>query len=555
MISAIVRRPHATAWMYRMPSCLSPRPGRARLAPAQLVRVSAVLSLTLLIGAAAPAGAGELGLNVFGFSKHLKNPLDEELREFNPGLGLNWTYARSGRGSLDANIGSYVDSYNHANIHVSLGGRLRVAGPFDLGVQVVNAISPSLFDGRPVVTPFPFVAARVPRATVYLAYLPEVQSFNGLSSLATYMTIYPWQQPAPGAPASEPKEGAGSALEFTVTRFAELQGLDGSGFLWRHMFADRHGLRLGCRVHGEIREGVDPYNGEYGPDGRYESALLIQYLRRQAPRGRLRTYWATGLEASFRTGWSMEHIAEAWRTDLGAEYDLCDGLALAIEYGLALRYDWEPPMEGYSYDGPTNESWQFSGTGARLALVAGRGTAATTGTTATASSTVAGSGPVIVLGPDLDAQPLEDAAVAWRWLSSPTRGWRLMVQPALSVDRPGNDERKLYGLTVRGERHYRRPGSGALGTYWGVGPILGASYSEFTRNYEPGPSSTFITRAVQIGATALVGAEASVGAGLYVMAEYSLDCSWIWSHSAPDYHGTTWRFYANSVRLGLGATF
>jgi len=511
-----------------------------------------IAALTALIALAAVDSAhAEVGVNVFGISRHLKNPLDEELREFNPGLGLNWTFSQAGRGSLEGNVGIYQDSYGHANYHLSLGGRVRVAGPFDLGLQLINASSASFNDGEPVLTPYPFLAARLPGATLNVAYIPEIRSINAMPSLATYVTVFPWPRPEGDDARQAAPAGAGSALEFEITRLADIEGYDSAGFLWRHMFDESNGLRLGVRIDGRIST-TDYDDWSTGPDGEYTASMLAQYLNRRAARGRWRPYWATGLETRFSAGDGREAVREAWRTDLGVEYRLVEGVALAVEYGLELAYAWR---EGYAYEnfaGPAGRSLTFAGTGARLVLLASRGEADAAGT-AEASQPL--SGPVVLLGPNLETYPLfVGAAVAWHWRPSPTRGWRVALQPEINASHADQRRDQRYTFEVRGERLFRRPGASGTAAYWGLGPVARFNYTEYHYVDEEEQTGVDINRSGAFGLTALVGAEFPVTKGLYVLAEYSTDLTWFtFNNSNYVIHG--WGIAANHARLGLASAF
>jgi len=516
-------------------------------------RATIVAALAVGCGLQAVATAearAEVGINVYGLSHHLKNPLNEELREFNPGLGLQWTFSRAGRGSLEGNVGIYQDSYGHANHHLSLGGRVRVAGPIELGLQMINASSSSFNGGEPILTPYPFVAARLPGATLNLAYIPEVQSINAMPSLATFVTIYPWRRAA-DSPNEPAPAGAGSVLEFGIAGLARINGFSGNGMLWRHMFDERRGMRLGVMLDGTVSTWHNR-DQESGPDGYYDAALLLQYLSRGEPRGRWRPYWATGLETQFYAGYGADRLTEAWRSDLGVEYRIGDGLALALEYGVKLTYSWRDVLAFEDYSETAERRLNLRGTGTRLALLVSRG-AADGGAPMDPQQPV--SGPVVLLGSDLDTQPFDNAAVAWHWRPSPTRGWRLALRPDISTEQHDLDRDRRFGLEIRGERLFRRPQAGGVATYWGLGPILRFSYSDARYSYDDGSTASYANRSTAVGLTSLVGAEIAITEGLYALAEYSADLRWTRSDDNNDYLSNRWEIGVNEVRLGLASAF
>lgn len=515
----------------------------AALAPA--------LALALSLAGPATAGNPDLGINVFGFSHHFKNPFDENLREVNPGLGLSWTFARSGRGSMDLNGGVYQDSFGHANTHLALGGRVRVAGPISLGLQMINASSASFNHNEPVLTPYPFLAARLSDVTLNLAYIPEVKSVNGMPSLATFVTVHPWRRSAAEGSEAAPA-GAGSALEFNITRLAALEGFESKGFQWRRMFDEQHGLRLGFRINGQLRSWKDG-QAQYGPDGTYEGALLVQYLNRRAARDRWRPYWATGLEIDFAAGGNVETVVESWRSDLGVEYALGSGLALALEYGVAVRYRWQDGWTRVDYSRPEERSWSLADTGPRLMLVATRGPAAPSGQPAAPWRPV--SGPVVMFGPDLEPQAFDLDAVAWQWQPTPNLARRLAVDVQSGVAQQDLDRQEEHSIRLRAERLSRRPGDGAVTTYWGWGPTAGFRYTRNHYVYDDGSSGSSIWRTVSLGVTGLVGAEFPLAAGVHVLAEYSADLQWALSTGRRDFRSQSWLVDTNGVRLGAAVLF
>ena len=280
---------------------------------------------------AAPLVArAEVGVNVFGFSHHINAYEGERLREFNPGAGLQWTFAESSRGALNGNLGVYQDSYGHANWHLSLGARVRLIGGVWVGAQMIDAVSASLNDGYPVLTPYPLLTVRLQAVDVHMAYIPEVGAFNGLSTLATFVTVYPWSNDDPGVDEDQAaQDNSWQALEFTVNGLDGISGLNVNGFMWRHMFNDGHGLRLGTRLSGDLRK--DTYNDvESEPRGTYDATLLLQYLRRHEPRGHVRPYWATGLQTDFRAGYGSSGLDFEWRTNAGVSYPLSRNTALSL---------------------------------------------------------------------------------------------------------------------------------------------------------------------------------------------------------------------------------
>lgn len=494
--------------------------------------------------ATARAADADLGVNVFGFSHHLDVGDGSGLREFNPGAGLQWRFARSPRASLDANLGVYGDSFGHANWHLSLGARVRVLGALSVGAQMINAVSPSLNDGYPVLTPYPLATVSLPRADLHVAYIPEVRSFNGIATVATFATIYPW-----GGDDDEVARADDSpdwqALEFTVEGLGGLDGFSGNGIAWRHMLDDRHGLRLGVQLAGELRSAEFPNGVEAPMTGEYSGTLLMQYLRRAAPHGRLRPYWAAGLAHSFRADLGVTDLDLRLQGNLGVEYELTPGLSLAAETGLVARYRRQIDHDWLDRE---RRSVELKAGEARMLLVARRdggghdGVAATGGA---AAQPPRGSSLLFMVGWNLKISPLEEGAVAWRNLDESGRGWRFMVIPRIQTE-DENAQYRDYDLTVRAEHVRHHAVSGSLGAYWGFGPLVGYSYHE-----DKWPGHLSVNRSLGVGVGAVIGAEYDLTRDIHLLAEYQASASWSRVHWGWGPRESRWNIGNDAARLGL----
>lgn len=510
--------------------------------------------LALVVGCAALAATGaaraEMAVNVFGFSHHLNAYEGSGLREFNPGAGLQWTFAQSKRGALNGNLGVYQDSYGHANWHLSLGARVRLIGGVWVGAQMINAVSPSLNDGYPVLTPYPLVTVRLHAVDVNMAYIPEVGSFNGLSTLATFVTVYPWGSDDPGSDEDQAaQDDSWQALEFTVNGLDGIGGLGGNGFMWRHMFDDGHGLRLGTWLSGDLRK--NSYNDvESEPTGSYHALLLLQYLRRHEPRGHMRPYWATGLQSEFSAFGGSFDLDFQWRTNVGVEYTLSRNAALALESGIGVGYR---RLAHDDFPGGDRE-WYLSPPSARLMLVARCGGNDATATPGTPGRSGVGPALLVMLGPNLRVQPLDGSAIAWRRLDDTGRGWRWLLQPEFRKSDREVEGRTEFGLTVRAEHIRRRVGDDGVADYWGLGPLVRYKYSEYWQDYD-GDFGTSLRRSLAIGVSAVVGAEFRIVGDIHVLAEYSASLRWMRELSGATARRTSWQLANDEVRLGLAVGF
>lgn len=535
-----------------------------RILPAAI----AAIALSLLV-VSPRAWADELGINLYGLSHHGNKEGFDHLHEFNPGAGLQWTFARSERASLETNLGIYSDSFAHANYHLSLAGRVRVAGPVDLGLQLINSVSESSDGGRPVVTPFPIVGVRTRWGTVNMAYTPEMKSINPTGLTAMYVTVYPkrWRHGGQAKVADDGIDTSFGGIEFTLDGINGVSGMSpyanglsaGSedGFLWRHMFDDRRGLRVGCLFGATVS--WSQYDGypKTGTYGSYSSNMLVQYLQRQSPRGRLRTYWATGLESHYRGGAIQDEIDNSWRTDLGVECDLGGGVSLLLEYGLLLNYKWRA-REYYDDIINQREAWRFEPAGARLGVVAWRGNARAAAAVAASDSLVERrSGPLVTLGYGL--QRVNTGTIGWQWSGGPTRAWRVVVggqaghdrQPA-SFDRDENTSE--YRLSVGVQRLWRRPGARGVSTYWGAGPVVGYGVEYMHGIDYDGEPRDERSHEAYAGGALLVGADYPLGAGLSLMAEYGTAIRF---HTTTEVHSWRhgWEIAPRDAVFGVTAGF
>lgn len=538
-------------------------------------RMSPFLGLALVValgglvgpGMAHPARADELfsdelGINVFGFSRHLDVSDGSSLREFNPGAGLQWRFSRSSRAGLDGNLGVYQDSFGHANWHLSLGARVRVLGALSVGAQMINAVSPSLNDGYPVLTPYPIATVSLPRVDLHLTYIPAVRSFNGIATVATFATVYPWgggdDDDGAAAPrnADRPDESPDwQALEFTVNGLHGLYGLGQGGIMWRHMFDDRRGLRVGVQLAGEVS--TTEFEGVSQPAaGNYAGELRLQYLRRAQPHGRLRPYWAAGLAHWFSADSYGTTLNMSLLGNLGVEYTLSPRLSLAVESGLAARYSRE-----HDFDWPEFErrAFQLEAGESRMVLLARRGAATPSGGAAAMQANVnapAGPALMVLLGGNLTVNPFEGGAIAWRTLDESGRGWRFLAAPQIESQRRSDtvthgDTFESYGLVVRAAHMRHHIDVDGFGDYWGFGPLVGYEYRHEKRNYDEYPESSRLYRSLSVGLGAVVGAEMPVTAGIRLLAEYSANLLWIRQSRNDGAHRTRWRIENDAVRLGL----
>jgi len=336
-------------------------------------RVTIFFALFLLAVINTPADA-QVGINVFGLSKHFNsvNESDDESSDesdpssFNPGLGVHWTFDRGRRTSLELNAGLYRDSFHNLNQHLSLGGRLRLWGPLEIGLQAVLAKSLSMNDGNAFLYPLPFLSLRHPRIVLNSVYIPAVSSFNSIPTLALTATIFPFKAGFVWDDPQQQHSHRRSSLEFRLFDLTDLKGYRGFGIAWRRMFNPHHGMRFGADFDGVLAFDEPDSQSEF------ETRVLVQYLHRFSADRRSGCFVAGGGRIGFKEVPERVNMQYELVLNLGWEYSLNGDFSVFVETGLALRQRYEDITRG-NYG---EESLSFSQTamhsdGITIGLTAG----------------------------------------------------------------------------------------------------------------------------------------------------------------------------------------
>ena len=301
-----------------------------------LDRTLRVLLLFIFCFMCVPASDTEaqVGINVFGLSKHFEDSAVAELQTFNPGLGFHWTFDRGRNSALEFNTGIYRDSFSNLNRHLSLGARVRVWGPIEIGWQSILAKSDSMNDGYAIVYPIPFVSFRHSRFVLNTVYIPQVGSFNQISTLGLTATIFPFQN---GFVWDDPNQQHGhrkSYLEFKIYDLTSLRGFQDLGVAWRRMFNPTHGLRLGYDLVGDIAS-----FGEDSTSGNFRTRVMAQYLRRFSAENSSGCMVSAGVRLGFGSIDESNEMQYEILINLGWEYALNEKFQLFVETGLALNHE------------------------------------------------------------------------------------------------------------------------------------------------------------------------------------------------------------------------
>jgi hypothetical protein len=148
----------------------------------------------VLAGAPACGWTGELGVNVYGLSYHFERDRARALRtdnELNPGLGLRYRFAESGRTEWFADAGAYRDSGRNTAVLAAVGGYWKATPGLRLGAALVVFDSETYNRGRAFVAPIPVAAYHWRSVTVNLAYLPKWDTLNEINTLGFWVTFWP----------------------------------------------------------------------------------------------------------------------------------------------------------------------------------------------------------------------------------------------------------------------------------------------------------------------------------------------------------------------------
>jgi hypothetical protein len=157
-----------------------------RRLPARLALLAAVF--------APPAGAGELGINVYGLSYHFDRDTAKALgvdNGINPGLGVRYRFAEYERWSFFADAGAYDDSGRNTAVYAGAGAYWRAWGGLHLGAALAVFNSDTYNNGRTFVAPVPLVGYDFGPAMVNLTFFPRVSEFNDVATLALWVTLWP----------------------------------------------------------------------------------------------------------------------------------------------------------------------------------------------------------------------------------------------------------------------------------------------------------------------------------------------------------------------------
>jgi hypothetical protein len=153
-----------------------------------------LLAAAALVVACDAALADEIGLNVYGLSYHFDRDRAQALgvdNEANPGLGVRWKFAETGRWQFFADAGVFSDSGNHTAVIAGAGALWHVAGGFQVGAALAVMNSDTYNNGRTFIAPLPLVAWDLGPVTLNATFFPKVERYNDVATLGLWVTLWP----------------------------------------------------------------------------------------------------------------------------------------------------------------------------------------------------------------------------------------------------------------------------------------------------------------------------------------------------------------------------
>ncbi|MHB8890327.1 MAG: hypothetical protein ACYC46_16070 [Acidobacteriaceae bacterium] len=151
-------------------------------------------ALALGLAGVVPSTSAEWGVNLYGLSYHWERDTaraNDWDNEFNPGLGLRYTFGKWLNASAFADAGAYYDSGRNTAVYGAAGllWPLDRDGRFHLGAAATLFHSETYNGGDAFVAPIPLFAVRFERVTVNFTHFPKVSGFNSVNTTAMFLTL------------------------------------------------------------------------------------------------------------------------------------------------------------------------------------------------------------------------------------------------------------------------------------------------------------------------------------------------------------------------------
>jgi len=140
------------------------------------------------------AHAGELGVNVYGLSRHLNRAKAHELHvdnEVNTGLGLRYRMARDERLDWIFDSGFYRDSGRNTAFFAGAGASWHAGEHLRLAGALTFFKSDTYNRGRAGIAPLPVAVWDTRRVSFNLVFFPKVAETNSIATLGFWLTLWP----------------------------------------------------------------------------------------------------------------------------------------------------------------------------------------------------------------------------------------------------------------------------------------------------------------------------------------------------------------------------
>lgn len=150
--------------------------------------------LFFLILVAPAAGAGELGVNLYGLSYHFERDRAKQIgldNTFNPGLGVRYLIGENQHFRWFADAGIYRDSSSDTAKLAGVAMQWKMTESLGLGAALVVFNSPAYNQGRTFVAPLPVFSYELKPVTLNLFYSPKVRELNEINTLGFWVTFWP----------------------------------------------------------------------------------------------------------------------------------------------------------------------------------------------------------------------------------------------------------------------------------------------------------------------------------------------------------------------------
>ena len=140
------------------------------------------------------AHAGELGVNVYGLSRHLDRAKARELHvdnELNPGLGLRYRVRQGERLDWIFDTGFYRDSGRNTAFIAGAGASWHAGEHLRLAGALTFFKSDTYNRGRAGIAPLPIAVWDTRPVSFNFVYFPKLREINSIATVGFWLTLWP----------------------------------------------------------------------------------------------------------------------------------------------------------------------------------------------------------------------------------------------------------------------------------------------------------------------------------------------------------------------------